>query len=246
MKANGVAIYDTSASPFKRLPWGRCTKKLAPEGATLYLHVFNWPADGRLLVPGLKNAAQRAYVLTDPSQTPLPMQSGAEGLTLSVPAAASDPVSSTIVLQVKGALDIAQTGPAQDYDGSVVLSASEARLHGKQIKYESGHQRDNLGHWTNPADWADWEFKVTRPGRFEVSAEIASLDKASLGISVGDSKASAAAAPTGDYGKFRVAKLGVIEIPSAGKATLAVRPIKDGWHPVNLKAIRLKPATATE
>ena len=46
MKVNGEAIYGTTASPFKRLPWGRCTKKLTPDGAILYLHVFNWP-DGR-------------------------------------------------------------------------------------------------------------------------------------------------------------------------------------------------------
>ena len=57
MKVNGEAIYGTTASPFKRLAWGRCTKKLTADGATLYLHVFNWPADGKLLVPGLKNSS---------------------------------------------------------------------------------------------------------------------------------------------------------------------------------------------
>ena len=29
MKVNGEAIYGTTASPFKRLPWGRSTKKIA-------------------------------------------------------------------------------------------------------------------------------------------------------------------------------------------------------------------------
>ena len=246
MKVNGVAIYDTTASPFKRLSWGRCTKKLTPEGATLYLHVFNWPADGKLLVPGLKNAGQRAYVLTDTERKALPMQSSSEGLTLTLPAAAPDPISSTVVLQVKGALTIEQAGLAQDYDGSVVLPAGEARAHGQQIKYESGHQRDNLGWWTNPADWADWEFKVTRPGKFEVTAEISGLEKASLEVSVGESRTQGSVAPTGDYGKFKVAKFGVIEIPSAGKVSLAVRPVKDGWHPLNLKAVRLKPAATAE
>jgi alpha-L-fucosidase len=60
MKVNGAAIYDTTANPFKRLSWGRCTKKITPDGVILYLHVFNWPADGQLLVPGLKNTTQRA------------------------------------------------------------------------------------------------------------------------------------------------------------------------------------------
>jgi alpha-L-fucosidase len=244
MKANGDAIYGTTASPFKHLPWGRCTKKLTPDGAILFLHVFNWPENGKLLVPGLKNAAQRAYVLADPAHKALAMQSTTEGLTLSVPLAAPDPVSSTIVLSVKGPLDIEQAGLIQDYDGSVVLPASEARLHGDQIKYETGHQRDNLGFWTNPADWADWEFRVTRPGKFDVIAEVAALEKASLEVAAGGSTTVGAAAATGDYGKFKAAKLGALDIPSAGKVTLAVRPVKDGWHPLNLKTIRLNPVAA--
>ena len=244
MKVNGAAIYGTTANPFKRLSWGRCTKKLTSEGAILYLHVFNWPADGQLLVPGLKNPAQRAYVLTDPAKKPLATQSSADGLTITVPATAPDPVSSTVVLQVKGALDIGQAGLAQDYDGSVLLPASEARLHGNGIQYESGEQRDNLGFWTNPDDWADWELRITQPGKFAVTAEIATLEGASIEISVGDIKTQGAASATGDYGKFKVARLGTLEIASPGRVTLAVRPVKDGWHPLNLKSIRLKPAAA--
>jgi alpha-L-fucosidase len=244
MKANGEAIYGTTASPFKRLPWGRCTTKLTPDGATLYLHVFNWPDNGKLLVPGLKNTAQRAYVITDPQKQALAVQRSAQGLTLSVPAAAPDPVSSTIVLRVKGALDVEQIGVAQDYDGSIVLPASEARLHGDELKYEAGDQRNNLGFWTNPDDWADWTIEITRPGKFTVTGEAAALEKASLEVSVGGSLASGAVPVTGDYGKFKVVKLGVLEIAAPGKVTLAVHPVKDGWHPVNLKAIRLKPAAA--
>jgi len=246
MKGNGAAIYGTTASPFKRLPWGRCTRKTTPDGTMLYLHVFNWPADGQLLVPGLRNASSRAYVLTDPAKQELAARSSSEGLTLTVPAAAPDPVSSTIVLQVKGALKIEQASLAQDYDGSVVLPASEAHLHGSQIKYETGHQRDNLGYWTNPADWAEWEFMVTRPGRFEVVAEIAALERSFLEVSVGaGSSTRGRASATGDYGNFRVVKLGALEIPAAGKVTLAARPVKEGWHALNLKAIRLKPIAGT-
>src|ERR1019366_7588213 len=86
MKVNGEAIYGTTASPFKRLPWGRCTKKLTPEGATLYLHVFAWPSDGKLLVPGLKNRTGEPYILADPAKPSLAVESGPQGLTISVPA----------------------------------------------------------------------------------------------------------------------------------------------------------------
>ena len=63
MQVNSEAIYDTSASPFKRsLPWGRCTTKTTGGGTTLYLHVFNWPANGQLVIPGLKNKIQKATI----------------------------------------------------------------------------------------------------------------------------------------------------------------------------------------
>jgi alpha-L-fucosidase len=246
MRVNGEAVYGTTASPFKRLSWGRCTKNVSLEGATLYLHVFNWPADGQLLVPGLKNTPQEAYMLSDPAKKALPTQSGADGLILTVPATAPDPVSSTIVLEIKGPLEIGKAGLGQDYDGSILLPASDARLHGGEIQYESGEQRDNLGFWVNPDDWADWELTITRPGKFEVSAEIAAMDKGSIEISVGDSKTQGAANATGDYGKFKAVRIGTLEIASPGKATLAVRPVKDGWHPLNLKTIRLKLVAAAK
>ena len=60
MQVNSEAIYGTSASPFpRRLPWGRCTQKQSGGVTTLYRHVFDWPADGQLLVPGLKSKVQK-------------------------------------------------------------------------------------------------------------------------------------------------------------------------------------------
>jgi alpha-L-fucosidase len=241
MRVNHEAIYATSASPFKRLSWGRCTKVLTPGGAILYLHVFNWPADGKLVVPGLKNTAETAYLLADTSRHALAFQSGAEGLTITVPSTAPDPISSTVLLKIKGAPQVEQLGIAQDYDGSIVLPASEARCHGDQIKYESGDARDNLGFWTEPADWADWEFTVTKPGKFEVTTEVAAPERASLEVSIGGQKLKADAQATGDYGRFRRLRIGTLEVAGPGKVTLALHAVAEGWHPLNVKSIRLRP-----
>jgi alpha-L-fucosidase len=106
MKVNGAAIYDTTASPFtKPLPWGRCTTKTKGGATTLYLHVFNWPDDGALLVPGLKNEIKSAYLLADPAKKKLAVKNGGDGLTISLPPAAPDHISSTVVLRLKGAPD---------------------------------------------------------------------------------------------------------------------------------------------
>ncbi|HEY5914243.1 MAG TPA: alpha-L-fucosidase, partial [Verrucomicrobiae bacterium] len=243
MKVNSEAIYATTASPFKRLPWGRCTKKVSAGGVTLYLHVFDWPGDGKLLVPGLKNKADKAWLLGD--KATLATQANAEGLMISVPAAAPNPISSTVVLKVSGPLEIDQPPAiAQAADGTIVLPAKEASMHGDQIQYEPGEHRDSIGFWTKPDDWADWEFVVAKPGKFELTAEIAAMGKSAVVVAIGSLKSKAETPNTGDYGKFEQVKLGSLEIKSSGKATLSIRAVPDGWSPVNVRSIRLQPTGA--
>ena len=50
---NGEGIYGTTGSPLPPLKWGRATQKTSASGTTVYLHVFQWPKDGQLTVPGL-------------------------------------------------------------------------------------------------------------------------------------------------------------------------------------------------
>jgi alpha-L-fucosidase len=244
MRVNGEAIYDTTASPFKSLPWGRCTKKVTAGGATLFLHVFKWPADGKLLVPGLRNDVTTCYLLADASKKPLPTEAGADGLAISVPLEAPDPISSTVVLNINGAPTVDRAALiSQDYDGSISLPASEARLHGDDIQAENLAGHDSIGFWTNPGDWADWEFMVTAPGQFTVSADVAAPDAASLDLTVGGSHLRADTKATGSYERFRTFKFGSIEIAAPGTVTLAMRPVTEGWHPVNLRSLRLTPAS---
>ena len=96
MKINGEAIYGTSASPFPLLEWGRCTRK----GQTLYLHVFQWPADGALVVP-LQNKAISARLLAQPRQS-VGLTASADGIRLKLPVSAPDVVATVIALQIAG------------------------------------------------------------------------------------------------------------------------------------------------
>jgi alpha-L-fucosidase len=123
MKVNGEAIYGTTASPFKELPWGRCTTKLgrtipsvrspkdqAESGGrrrtstTLYLHIFDWPKEGKLLVPGLKNKTDSVKLLA--TSLELAVSPGPDGLLITVPRAAPDNISSTVVVKINGPLKV--------------------------------------------------------------------------------------------------------------------------------------------
>ncbi len=104
MKVNREAIYGTTASPFKKFTWGRCTKKMTADGVTLYLHVFDWPKDGKLLVPGLVDTVESAALLAGNPDRHLETISTLAGTTVLVPEAAPDKISSTLVIKIKGPL----------------------------------------------------------------------------------------------------------------------------------------------
>jgi alpha-L-fucosidase len=108
MKINGEAIYGTKASPFKSLEWGRCTRKDTKTGTTLYLHVFNWPKDGKLTVSGLLNDHDKAYLLADPKKGDLKVSRFEDALVITLPPTAPDPVNSVVVLEIKGKLDLTE------------------------------------------------------------------------------------------------------------------------------------------
>ena len=97
MKINGEAIYGTTASPFSFLPWGRCTQK----GDKLYLHIFEWPANGKISIP-LLNKIEKAYLLSNPNKT-LIVEATKTINTISLPGKAPDKIASVVVVELTSA-----------------------------------------------------------------------------------------------------------------------------------------------
>ena len=96
LKINGAAIYGTRAGPLQKLAWGRSTAK----GNKVYLHVFDWPANGRLETPALSKPVSQAYLLTDP-RTPLRVEGTGRTLTIHVPASAVHAAATVVVLELR-------------------------------------------------------------------------------------------------------------------------------------------------
>jgi alpha-L-fucosidase len=239
MNVNSTGIYGTSASPFKKLAWGRCTAKINGKNTTLYLHVWNWPTDGKLVVPGLKNQVKSATLLATGEK--LKTSATDDGVLIEVPATAPDAISSTIVLKFKGQPEVEGVVLKQSADGTVALAAADADLHGG-LQYESGNGKDNIGYWTDPSDYASWTFKVNQPGKYAVTAVTADQGTGNYQVSLGDQKISGTAPNTGDYTTFQSTRLiGALEISAPGIVTLTVKPVAENWSPVNLKSITLAP-----
>jgi alpha-L-fucosidase len=103
MSKHGASIYGTEASPIAKPAWGRATRKALPGNVTrLYLHVFDWPADGKLVVDGVLNQPRSAFLLGEAGGRALPVQRRPDGLVVSVPAKPPDPIDSVVVVDIDG------------------------------------------------------------------------------------------------------------------------------------------------
>jgi alpha-L-fucosidase len=246
MDVNGESIYGTTASPFHRLSWGRCTKKLSPEAATLYLHVFEWPEDGKLHIPGLKNIPVSVQLLQDGKSIKAKQVKGDKpGIELKLPKDPPDPIVSVIKLEIKGELQVEAVMPKQAKNGQLVLEPDFADLHnrlGTDLRLEGKEGKTNIGYWTDNRTWVSWTFEIKQPGKFTVQAEISAEDESQLMFNVSQQKGQEASLEaTEGFSDFQLQELGTLEISEKGIHILEFRPVREGWKPVNLRSVTLVP-----
>jgi len=96
MDVNEKSIYGTTASLFSDLEWGRSTTK----SNKIFFHVFEWPENRILEVPGLKDKAESVYLLENP-EAPLNITYSETGAEIKLPEKAPDPYVSVIALKLK-------------------------------------------------------------------------------------------------------------------------------------------------
>ncbi|MBL7215025.1 MAG: alpha-L-fucosidase [Phycisphaerae bacterium] len=244
MKINSRSIYETTASPFPKLTWGRCTKKAFVNGASLYLHVFDWPTDGKLLIPGLKNDIEQAYLVATLEK--LNTSKTDEGVVVHLPAEPIDKIDTVVELKVSGPLNIQKILPTQDAKGAVLLTAEMADLHnpgyGDQVKLEEKDGKQNIGFWTDARARVEWPFVIRQAGVFTIKAEIAlEAEQSVFQLIVNDQTIDAKAESTGGHDKFKTVTLGQTDLLEPGEYTLQIKPREKQWQPINLRSLTLEP-----
>jgi len=103
LKVNGEAIYGTTSSPFGKVEWGRCTKKEKNGNTILYFSVFNWPANGKLVLPKFSNKILKSTLLANGNA--VKTSSADNGLVVELPPIAPDAIASVLEIEVKGAIN---------------------------------------------------------------------------------------------------------------------------------------------
>jgi alpha-L-fucosidase len=101
MSVNGESIHATTASPTERPSWGRITTRPGDESTTLYLHIFDWPSDGKLPV-AVSNDVEDCRHLANPGQSVKVDCSETAGLIVHLTGERPDPICSVVRLELKG------------------------------------------------------------------------------------------------------------------------------------------------
>lgn len=139
--------------------------------------------------------------------------------------------------------------PAQISDGRIVLHSSKAQVHGEKLHYEEAEKNNTLGYWVNPADWAEWEFLVARPGTFDIHLwQGCGLGSGGSGIAIvaaGQTR-NFTVEETGNFQNFKERVIGQVTFAEAGPQTLEIRALsKPGPGVMAVRMIVLVP-TKTE
>jgi alpha-L-fucosidase len=234
-KANGEALYDTSASPFpKALHWGRVTQR----PGKLYLHVFD-PSQP-ILLPGMKTKVSRVYELASPmttfeiSQTDLGPVVNLHGAIL------PDKIDTVLVAEIGSALQIDPVIAVSDASGNIHLAGKDAEIHGDTLAFEAAHTA--LGYWTQKGDYPSWDFRLQKPGEFYVTLEVACENETAGGqfqVQIGSQTVSGTVPATGSWDKFVKVKLGPITLVTPGNYTVTVKAQKMNSALMNLRSISI-------
>ncbi len=236
LRVNGESIYGSQRSPLSAQTWGVSTLK----GNKLYLHVFDWPDDGQLVVGGLISDIERAWLLTDPENTLDMQRKSAYDWAVTVPSEAPDTVNSVIVIQVKDQVEVRPerlllaTAPhdLHVYDGNLVSES---------LRFDKGKaDRNHVRKWRSTEEYVYWPVRLAGPAQFHMTV-VYKASKAMGGVftvEIGDMSLEKAVVPSQEY---QSTALGRVAIP-AGEHILAVKAKAiTGDELMNLKSIQLVP-----
>jgi len=230
MKVNGEAIYGTSASCFPWLPfYGRCTVK----GNTVYLHVFQWPEEGALRLPGLKNEAKEVSLLGRRKKQ-LTWGRDGDDVVIPLPPEAPNEIATVVKVVLDGPPEVASHPIRPGEDGSLALSAAAAEIEtsfGQRAKFENALGHVFITSWTRASDVPTWKFETTEDGNYKVIVFYGSgggKEPAGFTVSVAGEELRGRANGTGGDWVFKSTELGGLKLP-AGVHKLQIR-VAPGPH----------------
>jgi alpha-L-fucosidase len=166
---NSESIRGTTRTPLPVQTWGESTRK----GDTLFLHVFNWPTNGELIVGGLKSDVESAHLLAEwlIQQPPKLKATRINPLDVKI-SGWSFPFTHepdyVIVLNSAGDIVADPTRLLQPSFPVETLRAFDGELHGG-LRFGPGKKTDDVVmNWQKPNQFITWPVRLNSPADYEV------------------------------------------------------------------------------
>jgi arylsulfatase A-like enzyme len=129
-------------------------------------------------------------------------------------------------------------------EGDIRLQASEAKVQGSHLRYESEPRKRTLGYWTSTGDAPSWAFEVKNGGRFEVELLYGcgtGSGGAEVIVETEGEKIPFKVDETGHFQQFIGRTIGEVTL-SAGRQTLRITATtKPGAAVMDLRRVVLRP-----
>jgi len=232
MDKNKESIYGTQSSGLPLQSWGVTTKK----DSRIYLHVFDWPADGKLYLGGLRSSVSKAYLLTDPSKVFKLQTIGSKDLLIELPQRAPDSINTVIVLQTSGPIQTDSVRFIAPNTSVNRLLAYDAAQEGKGFEFADG-KKDHyyVEGWKSKYQSLSWDFRTIKDQDYRIRIKYLAPAPGSGGVRENRARdPDAARELTFASGRVRFVAL-------TSSSARAARPFeKEAWAP----AWRASPAWA--
>ena len=239
MQQNGESIYGTSASPFFKLPWGRCTTRKVKDGTNYYLHVFDWPKDGLLTVPGFRANVRDVYLLSNPQQH-FAWRFDGDDLSIHAPSVIFNEINTVIVVQTHGRVEVISNKPRLK-NNSILLPADFADIYnpgyGEHAKIVGSGTKSVITNWVDANARLEWMFDVSEAGKYRVEALVKSDQTNSLNVVFGSVDQHVEINPTSE--NFDVVTLAELDITETGDKVISLNPVSGHWAGVELMYVEL-------
>jgi hypothetical protein len=148
------------------------------------------------------------------------------------------------------AIELVPTGEGDEVkqadDGSVALLAKDATTWSENMRYEPKPEKNCLGFWTDPQDFAEWEFKVEKPGKFAVAVHqgCGGGGGSEVAVSLNDQELKFTVQDTGGFQKWTEKNVGEVKIDKPGTYYLRVKPqTKQGNAVMDVQKVVLAPVS---
>lgn len=235
-------IYAAGPSPWGRaLPWGDVTTI----GGTLNLVVFDWPADGRLLLPGLQTEIAAAGVVAGGKLQPVPWRARGTWTELQLPCAAPDRPASVVAVKLKGpakvdpALGIHPNLPATLLVEFAEVSGAEKQEIRWMEKFGEWKFANQVSKWGEGGQ-AVWTVDVCEAGDYLLhltyrgEGRLAWRIETDEGVKLQNQQNASMV--------YHAYPMGLLTFQKPGRHTLAVSLVEGDREKASLEAVRLCPA----